>query len=87
MACSFCATGKLGLLRNLEFYEILEQIMYASKTLSDEQAVLRNVVYMGMGEPFLNYENVKTSIQIACNQKKLDLANRRVTVSTCGIIP
>ena len=87
MACSFCATGKLGLLRNLEFYEILEQIMFAGKTLSDEQTVLRNVVYMGMWEPFLNYENVKKSIQIACNQKKLDLANRRVTVSTCGILP
>ena len=48
MACSFCATGKLGLLRNLEFYEILEQIMFAGKALSDEQTVLRNVVYMGM---------------------------------------
>lgn len=87
MACSFCATGKLGLLRNLEFYEIIEQIMYAAKVLNDEQTVLRNVVYMGMWEPFLNYENVKLSIQIACAQKKLDLANRRVTVSTCGIIP
>lgn len=87
MACSFCATGKLGLLRNLEFYEIIEQIMYAGKLLYDTQTTLRNVVYMWMGEPFLNYDNVKKSIQIACNQKKLDLANRRVTVSTCWIIP
>nr|MDD3719913.1 23S rRNA (adenine(2503)-C(2))-methyltransferase RlmN [Candidatus Gracilibacteria bacterium] len=87
MACTFCATGKLGLQRNLEFYEIVEQVYYASKLLNDDQLVLRNVVYMGMGEPFLNYDNVKKSIEIICEQKKLNLANRRVTVSTCGIVP
>lgn len=87
MACSFCATWKLGLKRNLEFYEIVEQIYYASELLNKEWTILRNVVYMWMGEPFLNYENVKKSIEIICNQKKLNLANRRVTVSTCWIIP
>lgn len=87
MACTFCATGKLWLKRNLEFSEIIEQIMYAAKLLNDEWAVLRNVVYMGMWEPFLNYDNLKKSIEIACNQKKINLANRRVTVSTCGIVP
>lgn len=87
MACSFCATWKLGLKRNLEFSEIVEQIMFAAKILNDEATVLRNVVYMGMWEPFLNYENVKKSIEIACNQKKINLANRRVTVSTCWIVP
>lgn len=87
MACSFCATGKLWLKRNLEFSEIIEQIMYAAKILNDEQTVLRNVVYMWMGEPFLNYENLKKSINIACDQKKISLANRRVTVSTCWIVP
>ncbi len=87
MACSFCATWKLWLKRNLEFSEIVEQIMFAAKILNDEGSVLRNVVYMGMWEPFLNYENVKKSIEIACNQKKINLANRRVTVSTCWIVP
>lgn len=87
MACTFCATGKLWLKRNLEFSEIVEQIMFAAKILNDEGTILRNVVYMGMGEPFLNYENLKKSIEIACNQKKINLANRRVTVSTCGIVP
>lgn len=87
MACTFCATGKLGLTRNLEFHEIIEQIMIAVHHLAIEGKKLRNVVYMGMGEPFLNYDNVKQSIQIACAQKKLDLSNRRITVSTCGIIP
>lgn len=87
MACTFCATWKLGLLRNLEFYEIVEQIMFAAKLLNDEGAILRNVVYMWMWEPFLNYDNMKKSIEIACDQKKINLANRRVTVSTCWIVP
>lgn len=86
MACSFCATWKLGLQRNLEFYEIVEQVYYAANMLYKEWTILRNVVYMGMGEPFLNYANVKKSIEIICNQKKLNLSNRRVTVSTCWII-
>ena len=87
MACTFCATWKLWLKRNLEFSEIIEQIMYAAKLLNDEGSVLRNVVYMWMWEPFLNYDNLKKSIEIACNQKKINLANRRVTVSTCWIVP
>ena len=87
MACSFCATGKLGLIRNLEFYEIIDQILWAVHYLAKEDKKLRNVVYMGMGEPLLNYDQVKKSIYIACNQKKLDLSNRRITVSTCGIAP
>lgn len=87
MACTFCATWKLGLIRNLELHEILEQVYYAAKLLNDEGAQLRNVVYMGMGEPFLNYENLKASIENITAQKKLNLANRRITVSTCGIVP
>ncbi len=88
MACSFCATWKLGLLKNLESYEIIEQIINAAKMLHEEEGMaLRNIVYMGMGEPMLNYENVKYSIEVATTQKKLDLANRRITVSTCWIVP
>ncbi|MDQ7009502.1 MAG: 23S rRNA (adenine(2503)-C(2))-methyltransferase RlmN [Candidatus Gracilibacteria bacterium] len=88
MACTFCATGKLGLLKNLEDYEIIEQIINAAKLLHEGESLsLRNMVYMGMGEPMLNYDNVKYSIEVATNQKKLDMSNRRVTVSTCGIIP
>lgn len=87
MWCSFCATGKLWFTRNLEFYEIVEQILFAAKLLNAEWKNLRNVVYMWMGEPLLNYENVKKSIEIVCSQKKLDFSNRRVTISTCWIIP
>ena len=87
MKCSFCATWKLWLKRNLEAYEIIEQIMYAAKLINDEWNVLRNVVYMWMWEPFLNYENIKYSINNITDQKKLNLANRRITVSTCWIVP
>lgn len=87
MWCSFCATGKLGLLKNLTYYEIIEQVYFASKLLNSEWTQLRNVVYMWMGEPMLNYDIVKDTINTLCNQQKFDLANRRITVSTCWIIP
>lgn len=87
MWCSFCATWKLGLLKNLEYSEIVEQIFYAAKLLNEEGNKLRNIVYMGMWEPMLNYENVKKSIEFAIAQKKMDLARRRITVSTCWIVP
>lgn len=86
MWCIFCSTWKLGLQRNLEFYEIIEQVYYTANLFYKEWKVLRNVVYMWMWEPFLNYENVKKSINIICEQKKLNLSNRRVTISSCGII-
>ena len=61
--------------------------MIANIVLKKEDKKIRNVVYMGMGEPMLNYENVRESIHIASAQKKLDLSNRRITISTCGIVP
>jgi 23S rRNA (adenine2503-C2)-methyltransferase len=87
MACTFCATGKLWLQKNLELYEIVEQVMYAAHLLHKEWEKLRNVVFMGMGEPMLNYDKMKEAIHIFTHQKKFDLSNRRVTVSTCGIVP
>ena len=87
MGCSFCATWKLGLLKNLEYHEIVEQIYYAAKLLDKQWTKLRNIVYMWMGEPMLNYDVVKSTIDFATNQKKMDLANRRITVSTCWIVP
>lgn len=87
MACSFCATGKLGLIRNLESHEIVEQMMVANLLLAKSDMKIRNVVYMGMGEPFLNVPNVFESIRIASAQKKIDLSSRRITISTCGIVP
>ena len=87
MWCSFCATWKLGLLKNLTNYEIIEQIYNAAKLLNKEWNKLRNIVYMWMWEPMLNYDVVKETIDFVTAQKKMDLANRRVTVSTCWIVP
>lgn len=87
MACTFCATGKLWLKKNLSLYEIVEQIFYAAKLINDEGGRLRNIVFMWMWEPFLNYNVVKETINFASAQKKFDLWNRRITVSTCGIVP
>lgn len=86
MWCMFCETGKMGLKRNLDFYEIIDEILYAAAILDKEWKILRNIVFMWMWEPFLNYSNVKKAIQIICKKNKLDFSNRRVTVSTCGIL-
>ncbi|HRI36486.1 MAG TPA: 23S rRNA (adenine(2503)-C(2))-methyltransferase RlmN [bacterium] len=87
MACSFCATGTLGLERNLSVGEILDQITIAKTLLAKEQRELRNIVFMGMGEPLTNYDNVCEAIRILSDQKKWDFSSRRITVSTCGIAP
>lgn len=87
MACTFCATGKLGLQKNLTLSEIVEQVVYANDILAREWKKLRNIVFMGMWEPMLNYEVMKQAIHVFTDQKKFNLSNRRVTVSTCGIVP
>ena len=82
LKCKFCATGKGGLVRNLSTGEILNQILsmeYYSKTK------ITHIVYMGMGEHFLNYDNVLKSIEILRNVK--GLSARRITISTSGIVP
>jgi 23S rRNA (adenine2503-C2)-methyltransferase len=82
LKCKFCATGKGGLTRNLSTGEILNQILsmeYYSKTK------ITHIVYMGMGEPFLNYDNVLKSIEILRNTK--GLSARKITISTSGIVP
>lgn len=87
MACSFCATWKLWLKKNLTNYEIIEQIFFTAKLLNKEWTRLRNIVFMWMWEPFLNYKTVKEVINFASDQKKFDIWNRRITVSTCWIVP
>ena len=87
MGCLFCATGRLGLTRDLTFAEIIDQVMIARLRLRSEGLTLRNVVFMGMGEPLLNYVNVSTAIGILHAQKKMDISCRRITISTCGIAP
>ena len=85
--CSFCATGKLELKKNLDFYEIYEQIFVLNKESHKiYNKKLNNIVYMGMGEPLLNYKNVIQSIRLACCPNEgLGISPKRITISTSGI--
>ena len=87
MGCVFCATGQMGYTRNLTSGEILSQIIFCMRRLADEGKDLTNVVYMGMGEPFLNYDEVMASIARLTDQKGLNFGARRITISTVGILP
>ena len=86
LACTFCATGRLKLLRNLTPGEIVDQVVYLNQmSLDNQQRPLTNIVYMGMGEPLLNYKNVLRSTEILCSSEGLGISPRRITVSTAGI--
>ncbi len=83
MGCRFCETGKLGLVRNLSVEEIVGQVYNARQTFDQE---VRNVVFMGMGEPFDNFENVMQAVRVLSDQRGLDIAQRHITLSTAGRI-
>ncbi len=88
MACTFCSTGTMGFERNMTMGEILGQILVAREHLGDTRPdwpVLRNLVFMGMGEPLLNLKNVMRALESLNNDKGLNFSPRRITVSTCGI--
>ncbi|MCX5785970.1 MAG: 23S rRNA (adenine(2503)-C(2))-methyltransferase RlmN [Elusimicrobia bacterium] len=82
--CAFCATGKLGFKRDLSTSEILGQFVSCQR---EAGGVLNSVVFMGMGEPFLNWENVKKSILILSDNKGYNFPQTKMTVSTVGIVP
>lgn len=84
MNCFFCATGKNGFKRNLTVSEIIDQIMVIS-SLSGHK--LTNLVAMGQGEPMLNYANLMKALHILNDATGLQLGARRITISTCGVIP
>lgn len=83
MACAFCATGREGLTRNLQAGEIVQQIAAAQK---DFEARVSNVVVMGQGEPFLNYDEVLSALRMVNSTDDLHIGARHITISTCGII-
>lgn len=86
LACTFCATGRLKLLRNLSPGEIFDQVVYLKNQAENRyQTALTNIVYMGMGEPLLNYKNVLKSIDYLTSTDGLGISPRRITVSTAGI--
>lgn len=80
LGCKFCATGKLGFKRNLETEEILEQVLVFKR-----KERIRNIVFMGMGEPFLNYDNVLNAVKILNNENTFNIGARHISISTVGI--
>ncbi len=86
LGCLFCATGKMGFKRNLESLEIVEQALFFSRLLNRENKRVTNVVFMGMGEPFLNYENVISAVKIINGKNGLNIGARFISISTVGIV-
>jgi 23S rRNA (adenine2503-C2)-methyltransferase len=86
LSCEFCATGKLERLRNIEAEEIFDQVMLIKSQAEEHyQKTLSNIVYMGMGEPLLNYNNVLRSVEMITSDEGLAMSPKRITVSTAGI--
>lgn len=86
LSCKFCATGRLKLMKNLEAYEIYDQVAEIYKDAEILRSKpLSNVVYMGMGEPLLNYKNVVESTHRISDDKGLGMSPKRITISTAGI--
>ena len=86
LACSFCATGRLKRMRNLTYDEIYDQVVEINNLAKENyNKPLTNIVYMGMGEPLLNYKNTLESINKITSDEGLGMASRRITVSTAGI--
>lgn len=83
--CQFCATGLMGYKRNLTSAEIIDQFLMVSQDYGKNK--ITNIVYMGMGEPLLNYTNTLKTLQIFAEEKTKDISLRRITVSTAGIAP
>jgi 23S rRNA (adenine2503-C2)-methyltransferase len=84
LGCGFCATGKMGFQRNLSAGEIVDQLVAIQRTLNVEAT---NIVIMGMGEPFLNYDEVIKACHIISHDKGIAIGKRKITISTSGIVP
>ena len=84
MGCKFCESGRLKKVRNLEAYEMVEQILFIENDIKER---ISHVVVMGIGEPFDNYENVMRFVKIINEPKGIDIGTRHITISTCGIVP
>ena len=87
VGCPFCATGELGMERDLETAEIVDQVRHASRRLAADERHLTNVVFMGMGEPLLNLDRVLEAIAALNDPKRFGLGARHITVSTSGVVP
>jgi 23S rRNA (adenine2503-C2)-methyltransferase len=85
--CAFCATGQMGFKRNLSDEEIVDQILFWARILKTRGEKVTNVVFMGMGEPFLNSDNVFAAIKKLTSPEDFGLGARHISISTCGITP
>lgn len=84
LQCGFCATGRMGFVRNLLPHEILDQVIGVQRDVGEK---LTNIVVMGMGEPFLNYDHVIKALSIIRDPEGIAIGHRKITISTAGIIP
>ena len=84
--CKFCLTAKDGFTRNLTAGEIVDQYIQVQRDVGEERRI-SNVVFMGMGEPLLNFDNVKKAVEIMTHRDMLDLSTRKITISTVGVVP
>lgn len=88
MGCKFCKTGTIGFRRNLLAAEIVNQVRHVYDELAvTKDSAVHNLVFMGMGEPLANFDNLMKSLDILLDQRGLNFSERKITVSTCGIIP
>ncbi len=88
LGCKFCATGTMGLRRNLGADEIIAQVLFFARYLKkEEDSRVTNVVFMGMGEPFLNYDNVMEAVRMFNDRDAFNIGARRISISTSGITP
>jgi 23S rRNA (adenine2503-C2)-methyltransferase len=87
MGCVFCATGQMGFKRHLTSGEIVAQVMYYARMLKDVNESVTNIVFMGMGEPFHNYENTMAAVDRLNDADGYNFGARRFTISTVGLVP
>jgi 23S rRNA (adenine2503-C2)-methyltransferase len=87
MGCSFCATGQMGLQRNLTAGEIVAQVLFTARELARQNEKLSNVVFMGMGEPLANYDNTLAALRRLTDPDGFNMGQRRITLSTVGLVP
>ncbi|MBA3944247.1 MAG: 23S rRNA (adenine(2503)-C(2))-methyltransferase RlmN [Herpetosiphonaceae bacterium] len=87
MGCVFCATGQMGLLRNVSTGEIVEQVLHMQRVLRTNGAHLTNLVFMGMGEPFANYDRWWAAVERLHDPQGFNFGARNMTVSTVGLVP
>ncbi len=84
MGCSFCESGRLKKVRDLRLSELVSQVLCVSKY---ENIRIDSIVVMGIGEPFDNFENIKRFIKVVTNNKMINIGQRHLTISTCGLVP